>query len=56
MPETIVYRSVRDTHNAKGVVAVQLEPKSTLFNLEQINRKKLLCFEMLLSTANDFLR
>lgn len=33
MPEAVVYWSARDTHNAKGVVTVQLEPESTPFNL-----------------------
>ncbi|TNN65358.1 hypothetical protein EYF80_024394 [Liparis tanakae] len=33
VPEAVVYRSAGYTHDAEGVVAVQLEPESTAFNL-----------------------
>lgn len=35
MPEAVIYWSARDTHNAKGVVAVQLEPESAPFDLRK---------------------
>lgn len=33
VPEAVIYWPARDTHNAEGVVTVQLEPESTAFNL-----------------------
>lgn len=35
VPEPVIYWSVRDTHNAKGVVTVQLKPESTPFYLRK---------------------
>lgn len=50
MPEAVIYWSARDSHNAEGVVTVQLEPQSTSFNLTK-RRKQNVFFSVLHCSA-----
>lgn len=43
VPEAVIYGPARDSHNAQGVVAVQLEPESTAFDLRTEKKFQIWC-------------